>query len=62
MQNFSEPTVLHETQFAYRMNPYARLTDIREWADKPGRFSEAERCALAPFFESDKFYEQGWDL
>ena len=44
------------------MCSFANIKTIREWTAKPHRFSEAVRFVLAPYFESDEFYEQGWDL
>ena len=46
----------------YNMCSFANIKAIREWTTKPHRFSEADRYVLAPYFESDEFYEQGWDL
>jgi hypothetical protein len=40
---------------------FARVKTLREWLD-PRRFSQADRYVLRPYFESNEFFDQNWDM
>jgi len=48
----------YSTKFRFM---FARVKTLREWLD-PRRFSQADRYVLRPYFESNEFFDQNWDM